>query len=843
MTLLINAAVFTTLFGLMLIVRKLMAKKISAVMQYALWAVVVIKLIIPFGFESSISPLGLLSASDHTAVETVQIDNDAGTGLVANHFNTGTQHEADGMQIQTHTETANSNASQPAGAIITPNAAPAKQTRYMQPVSWTIWALIVWGIGVFIVGAVQCVCMVNLRRRVRHASLPVPARVLRIFEGCKKELGIRRHIGVSMQSALNVPFAMGVLHPVLVLPVGIESQTDEQIRHICLHELTHLKYGDLVAIALHNMLCAVYWFNPFVWLCFRLIRKDMETACDARVIGHVGKAARQDYIGTVLQFAVHEEKQRLYAAMGMADGRLKMEQRIRGMFRKTKTGGKTRIIATCIMVLMLAACVLTACQPTPEEVVVVGKGDGLSDLIQATPDASSGVSPSSVSPSSTLAQTNDALYTKLEVPKHWNLETTELGGKLNITADVDIELPGVSQLPAATASLSEFTQEDLDNIAEVLGVKGAEWTEIINVPTKEMIEQWIIEDRAEIANPINDIRAKKAKENLKAHEQLYIDAPCESEVKRTLTEFEMSEVEFYEGTTGVRFEATTMIDGQLFYFYAGNYFGKSVRSVRANFGSRAAGFYGTYIDKPYGVSLTKEQAAAQSSEIAKQLTDELKLCYVVPTGGHKREDMSRNWGWACVFMREINGCPTAYESTEIGSDMETTISEPIPYEKMVIVMDDMGMISFEWTTPMTIESIDNPDVTLLPFEEIAQRATAQIGQFWAYNAIEAKSHNGEDTSDPGCTAKVTKVELGLMRVAKADSDDYYYIPVWNFFTDLEHTDGYYERTGIEAFSWEDHDFVDEEGNSTIMKCSYPQAWGAVTINALDGSVIDRDLGY
>ena len=162
---------------------------------------------------------------------------------------------------------------------------------------------------------------------------------------------------------------------------------------------------------------------------------------------------------------------------------------------------------------------------------------------------------------------------------------------------------------------------------------------------------------------------------------------------------------------------------------------------------------------------------------------------------------------------------------------------------MIIVMDDLGMVSFEWETPMTLDSIDNPDVTLLPFDEISQRAAAQIGQRWAYDAIEAKSNEGKDMSDPGCTAIITKVELGLMRVAKADSDDYYYIPVWNFFTDFEHTDDYWERTGTEPYSWDDQDYVDEEGNSTIMYDSYPQAWGAVTINALDGSVIDRDKGY
>ena len=231
----------------------------------------------------------------------------------------------------------------------------------------------------------------------------------------------------------------------------------------------------------------------------------------------------------------------------------------------------------------------------------------------------------------------------------------------------------------------------------------------------------------------------------------------------------------------------------------------------------------------------------KAGEIAKQLTEELKLCHVYPVTklNHKP---GRKWGWACVFMREINGCPTAYESTDVGSDMESTVRQPIPYEQMTIVMDDFGMASFEWKTPMTVKSIDNPDVTLLPFDEIFNRAKNNLIQRGAYEAVDAKDNNGNDVSDPGCTLKITKVALGLMRVAKANSSDYYYIPVWNFFSEIENTPGYYERMGFEPFNMDN--IVDENGN---INCGVtdgdPFAWGAVTVNALDGSIIDRDLGY
>ncbi len=706
--------------------------------------------------------------------------------------------------------------------------------------------LIIWLCGM---GA--CLCCytafaLHIKRKLKKSQTAQSKRILALLEQVKTELGIRANLKTAFNAGYGTP---ALLFPKTVsLPVGTLSAMDDgQIRNCLRHECMHYKRGDQIVNMLLLLLSAVYWFNPVVWLAFFQIRRDMEIACDSAVVRHMDTPACRDYATLILGMFSQAKRGQIALGMAQCGTRKAAEQRIRGIFMKNSSGRGMRFIAAALAIVLFVCCFTTACQPTPEKPPVIGKQDGLSGIIQSTPTASV-----SVSPTGTSAPSNDALYTKLGAPKHWNIETTALNGNLNISGDVDIELPQVSQLPAATATLSEFTQEDLDKVANAFGVGDAEWTEINNTMTKEQIKECIISDqarRAEYEAEGDAEMVEKMDEDLKDYEQMYIDAPYENELKNIA--FQIGEVKYGEELngdpiTGMGFEGTTQVDGKPFYFYAGSgYYNDNdkVRGIHASFGSRPAGFFGIYIDKPYGISLTKEQAGSQASEIAGQLTDELKLCYVVPTGSQKQEDMSRNWGWACVFMREINGCPTAYESTDVGSSMESEVKEPIPYEKMIIVMDDMGMVSFKWETPMTVESIDNPDVTLLSFEEISQRATAQIGQRWAYEATEAKSNEGKDTSDPGSTAVITNVELGLMRVAKADSDNYYYIPVWNFFTEFEHTDGYWERMGTEPFSWDEHEFVDEEGNSTTMVSSYPQAWGAVTINALDGSVIDRNLGY
>ena len=815
------------LFVVVLTLKLIFKRQLSAPMHYLLWLLVVARLLVPVTFDSDWKLF--VMPQEPAAVQPVAEAS-------------GEQAELNFKENTAVTEYAQ----QPAAVINTQAAETGGQTgavttaaaATMKRVNWTAMAFYVWAAGMGIYFGALGWLHVRFRRIVRRGAADAPAWVAALTAACAAELGIRRRIRVCVQSGLSSPALTLSLNPRLLLPKSmLDSMSRAQIALGIRHELTHYKRGDHLMSLLLLALRGVYWFNPVVWISQRMMLADMEAACDVRATLGLGQRQRSLYMNTIIDLGSDAYA---HYALGMSAGRGKkeMERRIRGLFRAQRSGRGARLAAVLLVPVLLIACFTTACQPTPEEPIVVNKGDGLGSLIQSTPEASSGVSPSATS-----AQTNDELYEKLRVPKHWNIETTALDGRINITADVDIDLPNVSQLPAATASLGEFTQEDLGKIAEVLGVKGSEWTKIINVPTKERIRQWIIEDKEEIANSDDSFRVEKAKDNLEAHEQMYFDAPYESELSKTLTEFEMSEEEFYPGTVGVRFEGTTMIDGQQVYFYAGNIFGKSVRTVRVSFGSRFFGSPGLGMTAPYGVSLTKEQAAEQASAIAGQLTDELTLCRVAPAASFKDETNSRNWGWACVFMREINGCPTAYESTDVGSDMESTVSEPVPYEKMVIVMDDMGMVTFEWETPMTIESIDNPDVTLLSFDEIAQRAAAQIGQHWIYSAVEARSNEGKDMSDPGCTAIITKAELGLMRVAKADSADYYYIPVWNFYTDLEHTDDYWERTGTEPYSWDDHDYVDKDGNPETLYSGYGYEGGSVTINALDGSVIDRDKGY
>jgi bla regulator protein BlaR1 len=438
----INAAVFSVLFLLMLPLRALLKNRASALLQYALWAVVVVKLLLPFGFESNLSPLRFFNEADmpDAAAATDAADTQAALAALSDE----SIHPLDDTDAQAAQQTtAQPTYPRVSGQEETAVSAPQVAASVIPPLAWTDWALIGWALGALIVGGVQALCAVNLRRRACRARLALPERIARIADGCTRELGIKQRVRVVLQSALKTPAAMGAFRPLLALPEDAQTQTDAQIRHICLHELTHIKHGDIAVIALMGALRAVYWLNPLVWLCFGLVRRDMEAACDSRVLRHIGTDARQEYIGTVLHFAERKDERQLYAAMGMADGRMPMEQRIRSMFRQTRTGRAAKAVALCLAALMLAMSALTACQPTPETPVVVGKDqDAMLSAAAQTPSALQ----------ATLAE-------QVAAPEAYSANVSAADGKLTVTANgTPLIIPDVGSMPIVRVTAADFTQ-------------------------------------------------------------------------------------------------------------------------------------------------------------------------------------------------------------------------------------------------------------------------------------------------------------------------------------------------------------------------------------------------
>ena len=97
-------------------------------------------------------------------------------------------------------------------------------------------------------------------------------------------LGVRRPLRLLVSDEVTVPMTWGVLRPVIVLPPSAARAADAHARAMLLHELAHVRAGDVFFLLLTRVMCALFWFHPAAWWVARRLRDECELACDDRVL-------------------------------------------------------------------------------------------------------------------------------------------------------------------------------------------------------------------------------------------------------------------------------------------------------------------------------------------------------------------------------------------------------------------------------------------------------------------------------------------------------------------------------------------------------------------------------
>ncbi len=153
---------------------------------------------------------------------------------------------------------------------------------------------------------------------------------------------------IYMADHIYGPFVLGVIRPKIYLPSGLEKK--EQA-YIVLHEQHHIRRGDPVFKMLAFLALCIHWFNPLVWIAFRLAEKDMEMSCDEAVIRKLGEKVRADYSASLLQLATG---QRILFGSPLAFGEGEPAGRIRNLARFKRP----RIVMTVVSSLLCAVGII-----------------------------------------------------------------------------------------------------------------------------------------------------------------------------------------------------------------------------------------------------------------------------------------------------------------------------------------------------------------------------------------------------------------------------------------------------------------------------------------------------
>lgn len=256
-----------------------------------------------------------------------------------------------------------------AAAAAAPAAAASRSSEVLAPGwSWpsrvTILLVLaaLWGAGAILFLG-QMAAGAALVWRIARRGTPLeesPAWVRPLWEAADR-LDLERLPRLVRSDDVTLPFACGLVRPMIVLPASAEEWSDERRRAVLFHELGHVRRHDLLSHLVGRLACALYWFHPLVWLAARRARAESERACDDLVIATGTRAST--YADHLLQIVCGAARTSAPAvAIPMAQ-RKEFEGRMLailepGVRREAPTRLQSAVIASSVAVLALAVAVV-----------------------------------------------------------------------------------------------------------------------------------------------------------------------------------------------------------------------------------------------------------------------------------------------------------------------------------------------------------------------------------------------------------------------------------------------------------------------------------------------------
>jgi beta-lactamase regulating signal transducer with metallopeptidase domain len=204
----------------------------------------------------------------------------------------------------------------------------------------------------------------RMRVRLRHAHSVTDARVLGVWSECLGAADGGTRPAIAEVQGIPSPVLLGVIRPRVLLPEGLAARlTDQELRHIFVHELVHYGRRDILVNWLGALLNIVHWFNPLVWWSARRLAEAQELACDAAALGRLRTEEPAAYGHTlvrVLELTRFEDPRIPSVAGIMRSGsltrtRIQMIHLFKGPARWSIAGGGAVVVALAIVAMTFNA--------------------------------------------------------------------------------------------------------------------------------------------------------------------------------------------------------------------------------------------------------------------------------------------------------------------------------------------------------------------------------------------------------------------------------------------------------------------------------------------------------
>lgn len=153
----------------------------------------------------------------------------------------------------------------------------------------------VWCFGFFVVAFFISVRHILFIRKCKEAiPISLDYRKIKRVSEYLNQIKIRREIKINQFDEVSVPLTFGIIRPVVIIP-KVFLCDEKLLEFSLLHELTHIKRLDVLVKLLLAISICIHWFNPFVWLMYFFVDRDIELACDEEVSDFLGEDNKKDY--------------------------------------------------------------------------------------------------------------------------------------------------------------------------------------------------------------------------------------------------------------------------------------------------------------------------------------------------------------------------------------------------------------------------------------------------------------------------------------------------------------------------------------------------------------------
>ena len=287
----------------------IIGRRLNARIWYAIWALVLIRLVVPASLPSSWSIFNVIPAHP-------------------------------GIQLQLRGA-----AGQPMFSLL----------RVELP--WWVmrWRMLtaIWIGGAILLAARALIATLRMQRIVRHAR-PSVAIARQIVEIERARLGIARRIDVRESALVDAPALHGLITPVLLLPGGLpESFSEDELRHVIVHELSHLRRHDIAGNLFAAAIRLLHWFNPLVWLAVERFEEERELACDQLTLSSLSADEHLQYGRTILKLL---EQFRSPAPVPDLVGIVNQKEKMRRRLTLIADGRRVPRFVTAVVSVLSAVC-------------------------------------------------------------------------------------------------------------------------------------------------------------------------------------------------------------------------------------------------------------------------------------------------------------------------------------------------------------------------------------------------------------------------------------------------------------------------------------------------------